>query len=244
MAKESVAGLTFEQLWALFQETDRKMQEIAEENRRISQETDRKIHEVTEENRRISQETDRKIHEVTEENRRISQETDRKIQETFDKTNLILDKRFKQTHKEVGALSNRIGEIVEHLMSPKLHRKFKALGYRLENMSRDYEIYDSADRHLVEVDVFLENGDYAVAVEVKSKPSQDDVDDHVKRMELLRGWADRRQDRRKFLGALAGAVIKAEVRDYAFKRGLFVIEQSGETIEVNKPPAPWEPKAW
>ncbi|MDR2096581.1 MAG: hypothetical protein LBP76_13855 [Treponema sp.] len=229
MAKEPAMGLTFEQIWALFQETDRKMQETD----RKMQETDRKM-----------QETDRKIQEMVEENRRISQETDRKIQETFDKTNLILDKRFKQTHKEIGALSNRVGEIVEHLMSPKLHKQFRSLGYRFENMSRDYEIYDSADRHLVEVDVFLENGDYALAVEVKSKPSQNDVDGHVKRLELLRGWADRRHDRRKFLGALAGAVIKAEVRDYAFKRGFFVIEQSGETIEVGKPPAPWEPRVW
>jgi hypothetical protein len=226
MDKEPVMGLTFEQIWALFQETDRKMQEIAEENRRISQETKQRIREIT------------------EENKRISQETDRKIRERFDETNLMLDKRFKQTHREVGALSNRIGEIVEHLMSPRLHEKFRSLGYRFENMSRDYDIYDSEDRHLVEVNVFLENGEYALAVEVKSKPSQEDVDDHVKRLELLRGWADRRQDGRKFLGAVAGAVIKTEVREYAFKRGLFVIEQSGETIEVNKPPAPWEPKTW
>ncbi|MDR1903907.1 MAG: hypothetical protein LBQ88_16690 [Treponema sp.] len=204
MAKEPVMGLTFEQIWALFQETDRKMQE-----------------------------TDRKM-----------QETDRKMQEMFERTNLTLDKLSKQTHKEIGALSNRIGEIVEHLMTPKLHNKFRSLGYTFGNMSRDYDVYDSAGRHLAEVDIFLENGDYALAVEVKTKPSENDVDDHVKRLEVLRIWADGRNDRRKFLGAVAGAVIKDEVKKYAFKRGFFVIEQSGDTIAVNRLPAPWEPSAW
>jgi hypothetical protein len=33
-----------------------------------------------------------------------------------------------------------------------------------------------------------------LSVKVKSKPSQEDGDDHVKRLELLRGWADRRQE--------------------------------------------------
>ncbi|MDR2094392.1 MAG: hypothetical protein LBP76_02600 [Treponema sp.] len=211
MATEPVMGLTFENVWALFQETDRKMQE-----------TDRKM-----------QESDRKI-----------EESYRKMQEMFEQTNRILDERSKQLDKKIGALTNRIGEIVEHLMTPKLCEKFKALGYTFENMARDYEAYDSENRCLAEVDVFLENGEYALAVEVKTKPSQNDVDEHIRRLKVLRERAEQKGDRRKFLGAVAGAVITEEVRNYAYKRGLFVIRQSGETIEVGHPSAPWEPKAW
>ncbi|MDR1904623.1 MAG: hypothetical protein LBQ88_20350 [Treponema sp.] len=232
MTKEPVMGLTFEQVWALFQETDRKMQETDQK----MQETDRKMQETD----RKMQETAQRIREISEENRRRSQETS----EIFEKTILAIERDSKETQKKIGALTNRIGEIVEHLMTPELHNKFRILGYSFRNMARDYDIYDTEDRHLAEVDVFLENGDYALAVEVKTKPSQSDVDNHVKRLEVLRNWADQRHDRRKYLGALAGAVITNEVKEYAFKRGFFVIEQSGDTVQVERLPAPWEPKAW
>ncbi|MDR1446543.1 MAG: hypothetical protein LBI90_06600, partial [Treponema sp.] len=55
--REPEMGLTFEKVWAMFQETDRKMQEMALETDRRMQETDRKMQETA----RQMKETDRKI---------------------------------------------------------------------------------------------------------------------------------------------------------------------------------------
>jgi hypothetical protein len=94
-----------------------------------------------------------------------------------------------------------------------------------------------------EVDLFLENGDCAIAVEVKAQLKNGDVDDHVKRMDTLRRYMNDRQDARKFYGALAGAIIQKNVKDYALKTGFFVISQSGNTMNIAVPKG-FKPREW
>ena len=89
----------------------------------------------------------------------------------------------------------------------------------------------------------LENGDVVIAVEVKAKPSQNDVDDHLGRMEILRRRADARDDRRKFQGAIAGAIMSDAVRNYAHKTGFYVIEQTGDTVKISIPEG-FTPRKW
>jgi hypothetical protein len=45
-----------------------------------------------------------------------------------------------------------------------------------------------------EFDILLENGKYSVGVEVKTKPSVEDVDEHIERLEFLRRYKDKRED--------------------------------------------------
>ncbi|MDR2094875.1 MAG: hypothetical protein LBP76_05075 [Treponema sp.] len=231
--------LTIQDIWALFQETDQLIKEGAKETTRRFQETDKKF-----------QETDQLIKEGAKETTRKFQETDKKFQETdrqfqeiaqrFRETERLVDK----TSKSIGDLNNRIGEIVEHLMSPDLKAKFGALGYRFEKTARDISISDAEGGFIAEVDVLLENTSLAIAVEVKTKLSQHDVDEHVNRMEKLRRHADTHNDTRHYLGAVSAAVIKDEVRDYAFKKGFFVIVLSGDTVNIVRPSADWKPRTW
>jgi hypothetical protein len=95
----------------------------------------------------------------------------------------------------------------------------------------------------LEIDLFLENGDCAVAVEVKANLKTDDVSDHMNRMEKLRVYADARKDARKFYGAVAGAVMSKEAREFALKNGFYVIAQSGDTMTIDVPEN-FKPKAW
>jgi hypothetical protein len=62
-------------------------------------------------------------------------------------------------------------------------------------------------------------------------------------MEKLRRYADDRGDKRKFLGAVAGAVVADNVREYALKKGFYVIRQSGDTVTIENP-AGFKPKTW
>jgi Holliday junction resolvase len=96
---------------------------------------------------------------------------------------------------------------------------------------------------LAEVDVWLENGDSVMAVEIKSKLLQKHVNDHIERMEKLQGYAKEHGDKRKLLGALAGAIVKKDARDYAIQKGFYVIEQSGDTVKIEMPEK-FKPKAW
>ena len=88
----------------------------------------------------------------------------------------------------------------------------------------------------------LENGAQAVAVEVKTTLRQMDIDEHLVRMEKIRKHADEYGDKRQFMGAMAATITDEPTKNYTLKKGLFVIEPSGEDVKVTKPET--EPRIW
>jgi hypothetical protein len=167
------------------------------------------------------------------------QETDRMLKEMGAET----DRRIQETGRLIGNLGNRLGEVIEHIMSPKLHEKFEDLGLRFTRTSRNHELKNRNKNKLAEIDILLENSEYAMAVEVKTRLTTEDIKDHVKRLEILRGVADEHNDTRKYLGAVAGAVVDQEVSDYARKTGFYVMISSGEAVDIEVP-AEFKPHIW
>jgi hypothetical protein len=192
------------------------------------QKSGRQLRELGQYIRDLSAKTDRKM-----------QETDRKLQETGQYIKALTAK----TDKQLGELGNRFGELAEHLVTPNIAEKFRALGYAFTRAGPDTEFFDRNGKALTEVDVWLENGEFAMAVEVKSYLRKRDVEDHVKRMEILRRYLDERGDTRKLLGAAAGAIVRAEVKRYVLEKGFYVIEQSGDTVKIEAPEG-FKPRMW
>jgi len=170
------------------------------------------------------------------------QETDRMVKETA-LSMKETDRKMKETDRRIGEMSNRFGELAEHLVVPNIIEKFRALGFTFEQISQDIKITDSSGNCLAEIDILLENGDTVIAVEVKAKPLEKDVDRHISRIEVLRRRADARQDKRRFRGAIAGAIMSDEVRNYTHKAGFYVIEQTGDTVKINIPEG-FIPREW
>jgi hypothetical protein len=127
---------------------------------------------------------------------------------------------------------------------PNLLAKFKTLGFTFEVAHKNTEIKDEKNKVFVEVDAFLQNGDKVMIVEIKATLRTRDVDDHIARMEKLRKYADLHNDRRKYLGAVAGAVTRDAVKDYALKKGFFVVIPSGDTFNIIKPEGKYHVKEW
>jgi len=96
----------------------------------------------------------------------------------------------------------------------------------------------------IEVDITLENGDKVMIVEVKSKPTTEDITEHIERMRKVRAHADLHNDRRKYLGAVAGMVFNDNEKVFAMKCGFYVIEPSGETFTITAPEGEYSPKEW
>jgi len=144
----------------------------------------------------------------------------------------------KETQKNIGGLNNSLGSIVERLLIPGLPQKFKQLGYSFNRIST----YKFTEGVYAQIDGMLENGTQAVAVEVKTTLRQSDIDDHLVRMEKIRKYADEHGDKRQFMGAMAATITDKKTRDYALKKGLFVIEPSGDDVKVTKPEG--EVKVW
>jgi hypothetical protein len=152
------------------------------------------------------------------------------------------DRRMKETDRQIGELGNRFGELAEHLVAPSIKEKFNALGYHFDDISQNREI-DCPDGSSTEIDILLENGEFSVAVEVKSKPAERDVREHAKRIETLRKHKDRHHDTRKIRGAVAGAIVSKPVRNYILKSGFYLIEQSGDTVQICIPEG-FVPREW
>ena len=145
---------------------------------------------------------------------------------------------IKETQKNIGGLSNTLGSIVERILTPGLPEKFKKFGYNFNRIAS----YSYAAGVYAQIDGMLENGSQAIAVEVKTTLRQADIDDHLVRMEKIRKYADEHGDKRQFMGAMAATITDETTRNYALKKGLFVIEPSGEDVKVTKPEA--EPRVW
>jgi hypothetical protein len=185
---------------------------------------------------KMFQETDRKFRETKEQ----IEATGRQIKEQIAAT----DRQMKETDKRVGELTNRFGEMVEHMVVPNLLAKFKTLGFTFEVATRDYKIADEKNGIFVEADAFLQNGDKVMIVEIKATPAAKDVDEHIKRMEKLRKYADLHKDTRAYLGAVAGVVTSDSVKNYALRKGFFVVIPSGDTFTIIKPEGKYHVKEW
>jgi hypothetical protein len=162
-------------------------------------------------------------------------ETDRQMKET--------DRQMKLTDKRIGELGHRFGEMVEHMVIPNLLTQFEELGFTFTK-ANPTKIKDKEHGILAEVDALLENGDKVMAVEIKSKPNTGDIKDHVERMEKLRQYADLHNDKRAYLGAVAGVVFNDNEKSYALKNGFYVIEPSGDTFFITEPKGEYHPHEW
>ena len=174
---------------------------------------------------------------------RMQEETALQMKET-DREMKKIARRMKETDKQIGRLGNRFGELVEHLVAPNIKEKFNKLGFHFTKATGRSEISDPNNpKTYAEVDIMLENGEIAIAIEVKAKPTTEDVNDHVRRMGVLRWHADRNGDTRKFFGAIAGGIIDQPLRDYILQNGFYLIEQAGDTVKLTIPEG-FTPREW
>jgi peptidoglycan hydrolase CwlO-like protein len=216
-------GLTFEKVWAAIQATNEQMKET---DKRMK-ETDKRI-----------KETDKRIKETDKQ----MKETDKQIKET-DKQMKETGRLMKETDRRIGELTNRFGDMVEYMVMPNLVAKFEELQFTFTKANRT-EIKDKQHNIFTEVDALLENGDKVMAVEIKTKPTTDDINGHIERMEKLRSYADLHDDKRVYLGAIAGVVFSESEKNYALKKGFYVIEPSGDTFNIIKPEGKYHPHEW
>jgi hypothetical protein len=57
-------------------------------------------------------------------------------------------------------------------------------------------------------------------------------------------YADLHNDKRVYLGAMAGVVFSESEKTYALKQGFYVIEPSGDTFTITKPEGKYHPHEW
>ena len=173
----------------------------------------------------------------------MMQETDRRIQEIWEKQEKRQAEDRKETgcvikelSRQMGDLHRSFGEIAEHLVAPGIAERFNEMGYHFGVVTPGgCRILDEKGKIKTEIDIMLENGDCIIAVEVKTKPRVQDIEHHVKRLEILREYRNKLNDKRKIKGAIAGAVFYSAEKEAAIAAGFYVLEQSGDTMKLEIP---------
>jgi hypothetical protein len=168
-----------------------------------------------------------------------SEETDRKMQETAVQMQET-DRKLKEVTKAIGRLGNRLGEFVEEMVRPAVVRLFQQRGIAVHQVFRG--AYAERDGDAMEIDLLVVNHLDAVLVEVKSELKVDDVKEHVSRLlrfkKLFPQYAGF-----SVMGAVAGMVVPDDAARFAYRQGLFVLAQSGETVTISND-AKFKPGVW
>ena len=163
-------------------------------------------------------------------------------QKESDRRREEIERIVKNNAQLIGKLGGRFGEMVEYMVMPNLISKFQELGYVFNKAYPQATIKDYKNNIITEIDITLENGDKVMIVEVKSKPTTENIIEHIERMEKVRVHADLHNDKRILLGAVAGMVFNDNEKTFALKNGFYVIEPSGETFNITPPQG--KPKEW
>ena len=63
-------------------------------------------------------------------------------------------------------------------------------------------------------------------------------------MEKFRRASDMKGDKRRFIAAVAGAVIDGDAEEVAHENGMYVIVQSGKAVEILPTPEGFVAREW
>jgi hypothetical protein len=221
-----------DEIWAILKGLAQSQQEFKEEQKALQAaqvETDRILKELSAEIKENSREIKEVHKELSAEIKAVQTETAREIKAAQ-----------KEVNTSIGRLSNRLGEFVEEAVRPSAVRLFRERGIDIHEVQQS--ITAKRDGEQLEIDLLVVNNENVVVIECKSNLSVDDVNDHLERLEKVKRLLPR-YNNCKVLGAVAGMVIPDNVATYAIKKGLYVIGQNGDHLELRNEQS-FTAKAW
>lgn len=159
-----------------------------------------------------------------------------------EKSRIDFDKRMKELSKQLGGHANRLGEFVQEMVRPAVVRLFQERGLPVHQVSSNMKGFDDNGKIGIEIDLIVVNTETLILVECKSKLTNEGINEHLARLAAFKQYFPI-YDKYTVLGAVAGIVMPDNVSDYAKSQGLFVLAQSGDSIEIRNTDT-FEPKEW
>jgi hypothetical protein len=218
--------LDFQQVWRMFQETDRILTEKFKETDRILtekfQETDKQLKETDKQ----LKETDRMLTEKFT-------ETDRMLTEKFTETDRMLSSKFSETDRKIRKLdqlfTSQWGKLVESLVEGDLVKLLNQKGIAVHRtVQRADGNYQGQN---FEYDIIAINGTEIVIVEVKTTLRPDDVTDFHEKLWKAKTYLPEYHDKIIY-GAVAFITVEGSSHRMAEKQGFFVIRATGSSSSI------------
>jgi hypothetical protein len=239
-------ALSQAELTASQQETQRLLQEQIKEAEQRKIENDLRFKETERLIKEQGQETDRRIREVSQEIQAVSLEV-RQLSQQVNKEISQVNKEISQVNKQIGQVNKQIGDLggkwgrfVENMVAPACETLFLKKGIPV------HQVAQRLKRHLaektLEIDVLVTNEAHVLVVEVKSTLGVTDVKEFIEDLSQFRLFFPE-YAQKDLYGAIAGIEIEKGVAKFAYRQGLFVLAQSGETVVILNDDN-FQPKCW
>ncbi|MDR2490993.1 MAG: hypothetical protein LBD20_06285 [Spirochaetaceae bacterium] len=238
--------LDFPTVWATVVKIGEKVDKLGEKVDKTTENINdlrKEVDKTTKNVNELRKEVDKTTKNVNELRKEVDKTTKNvnELKKEVDKTT----KTVRELSRNVGGLNGSMGELIETLFAPHLGEKFDAWHYDLKRSFARVPIYDDTSRQRGDIDILLSNTTVCMPVEVKRwLDNTEKVDEHIKRMALIRQYPPAETKGKRLIGAIAAAVVYPEVREYAEKTGFFVLELTGEDIRLLDPPENFQPKEW
>jgi len=129
--------------------------------------------------------------------RKSDEKFDRMVEDSARRRSEI-DREMKVLRQQMGDIGLRVGDLVEHMIGGKnVLEQFQDLGFGVTDHSRDnkFGIENTVDSG--QIDLLLKDGDVEILIEVKTTLRNDDIFDHIERLEKYRRWMDSKGEGKK-----------------------------------------------
>ena len=137
-------------------------------------------------------------------------------------------------------------DVVHKMVEDDIDDQFRELGYNIFSFCKNVEFGIGEPDVCGSFDFRLDADNILILVDANLALKTSNVLYHIEQMEKFRSHLNRNGnvDPRQLIGAVAGFTVEADVVDFAHANGLYVIVQSGETMEIIMPPEGFQARKW
>jgi len=193
--------------------------ELAESHKKTEVSLAESRREVAESQKKTEATVDRLANELAE--------SQKKTDIALQKTEKLLNKtvaELRDIGKNMGGVNERLGEIVELVVLPGLQDKMNERGHNYTKSSPRVK-FKKNKKTLAEIDLLLENGVEVMVVEAKTRFKLGEMNDFIKKLELLRKEEKITGMMGKTIYAAAAAIkFDLDALKTAKKNGIYLVE--------------------
>ena len=187
---ENTEKLGFTQVWQMFQETDKKFKELADE------------------------------HKKTE----LAQQ---KTELEIDRVSKLVD----NLTKNIDGIGKSNGFVAETLISNTIENSPSLNGWKFNRITKDFQPNDIKNHISEQYDMLLEKDDLIAIIEIKYNAKSSDIKDLVnKKIPNYKKLYP--NENRNIVGIMACLTFNKYTLEFAKKKGIYMISQSGEVLKV------------
>jgi hypothetical protein len=188
-------------------------------------------------------ETERLLKEQAQEADQRRKEADQRFKETerlLKEQGQETDRQIREVNKKIGDLGGKWGRFVENMVAPACETIFLKRGIPVHQVSQ--RVKKRLNGQTLEIDVLVTNENHVLIVEVKSSLGVNDINELIEDLGKFRIFFPE-YSQKQLYGAVAGIEIEKGADKYAYRQGLFVLAQAGETVSILNN-STFQPKNW